>query len=90
MWAKECPADVLTHPDFDSLFFRLQSALDSVEPGDTISIQSGIYFEDLKTRVGGNWYGVASLRTGALKAPMLREGQERLRGQLGNLLLFSS
>eukprot|EP00904_Undaria_pinnatifida_P010506 jgi/Undpi1/6586/HiC_scaffold_20.g09065.m1 len=29
------------------------SALDSVEPGDTISIQSGIYFEDLKTRVDG-------------------------------------
>eukprot|EP00904_Undaria_pinnatifida_P010507 jgi/Undpi1/6587/HiC_scaffold_20.g09066.m1 len=30
-----------------------ESALDRVEPGDTISITSGIYFQDLKTRVDG-------------------------------------
>ena len=35
---------------------RLQSVLDLVEPGDVVIIESGDYFEDLKTRVSGKWY----------------------------------
>lgn len=38
-------------PTSKCLLPRLQSVLDNVEPGDVVILESGDYFEDLKTRV---------------------------------------